>query len=442
MIFSSLQFLIFWSLIVYLNKFNLIRTPLSIGIIGLCFYSFQGVFNFLVLFYIFLVICISHRLIHKTYILIALVLLPLFIIKYLNFILESVFQLDLNISFLSTTVIPPGLSFISFSAIALIYYLKENKEKFDINLSYLYLFPQLIAGPIVRPKELIPQIKFVNKSLNLNKDISLGLFIFSIGILIKVFIADSISDYIDPTFSNLENEKFSKKMIALFLFSQQIFFDFNGYTLMAIGIGKTLGINLPENFNAPYLSSSITNFWKRWHITLSSWIRDYIFIPLGGSRNGVIKNYANILIAMVISGIWHGAGFNFLIWGLAHGLFIVLEKVFGGLRIFHVNIYIKILFTYLIVTLLWLFFRVENLNDIKLFFLNYSFNELLDFNIFLFLLSIFILNYFQKFLTIKFLNNLFNKINKIFAVIFSIATILFCIIISDGSSQKFIYFNF
>ncbi len=442
MIFSSIQFLLFWTLVVYLNKFNIIRSPLSIGLIGLCFYSFQGLFNFLVLFYIFLIICLSYRLIFKTYLLIILTLLPLIIIKYFNFIFTSVLQLDYKIDFLTSTSIPPGLSFISFSAIALIYYLKDNREKFDINLSYLYLFPQLIAGPIVRPKDLIPQIKSLKENLNLYKDITLGIFIFSVGILIKVFIADSISDYIDPTFSNLENELFSTKLIALFLFSQQIFFDFNGYTLMAIGVGKTIGINLPENFNAPYLASSISDFWKRWHITLSSWIKDYIYIPLGGSRNGLFKNYLNILIAMIISGIWHGAGYNFLIWGFAHGLFIVIEKLFNKFKILNINIYIKILITYFIVTFLWLFFRIENLDDLRLFFQNFSFIDLIDINLVFFLFLILLLNYVQKFLTINFLNNIFNKLNRIFCIIFSTSVILVCIIISNGSSQKFIYFNF
>ena len=442
MIFSSIQFLFFWTLIVYLNKFNLIRSPLSIGLIGLCFYSFQGLFNVLVLFYIFLIICLSYRLIFKTYLLIILTLLPLIIIKYSNFIFINVLHLDYEIHYLTSLSIPPGLSFISFSAIALIYYLKDNKEKFDVNLSYLYLFPQLIAGPIVRPKELIPQIKNLKKNLNLGKDITLGVFIFSIGITTKVFIADSISDYIDPTFSNLENELISTKLIALFLFSQQIFFDFNGYTLMAIGVGKSIGINLPENFNAPYLATSISDFWKRWHITLSSWIKDYIYIPLGGSRNGLFKNYLNILISMIISGIWHGAGYNFLIWGFAHGLFIVIEKTLNKLKIFNTYTCIKIFITYFTITFLWLFFRIENLNDLKLFFYNFSLNDLLDINLIFFLFLIFILNYVQKFLTINFLNNIFYKLNRIFCIIFSISLILFCLIISNGSSQKFIYFNF
>ena len=205
-------------------------------------------------------------------------------------------------------------------------YLKNISENSKINLAYLYLFPQLIAGPIVEPKSLIPQLK--KKNLIKLDDIFSGLFIFSIGISIKIFFADSIGSYIDPIFNNLENYDSTKKILALFLFSQQIFFDFNGYTLMAIGVGKTLGINLPENFNAPYLSTSISQFWKRWHITLSNWIKNYVYIPLGGSRNGKYKHYLNIFIAMLVSGIWHGAGYNFIVWGLLHAFFIFFEKIF------------------------------------------------------------------------------------------------------------------
>ena len=442
MIFSSLQFLIFWILIIYLNRINLIRNPFFIGLIGLIFYSFQGILNFLILFYIFLVICLSFRLIFRIYILVTLILLPLIIIKYSEFILKNILHLDYEINYLSSIQIPPGLSFISFSAIALVYYLKNNKEKFDVNLSYLYLFPQLIAGPIVRPNDLIPQIKSLKENLDINKDLSLGIFIFSIGILIKVFLADSIADYVDPIFLNLENELGSKKLIALFLFSQQIFFDFNGYTLMALGIGKTLGINLPENFNAPYLANSVTDFWKRWHITLSNWIKDFIFIPLGGSRRGLFKNCLNILIAMLISGLWHGAGYNFLIWGFAHGIFMIFEKFFKQFKFFNLNIYFKICLTYIFVTFLWLFFRIEQLSDLKLFFNNFTFSDFIDLKLLLFFNVIFILNYLQKFMTIKFLEKIFKKLNKIFCIIFSFSVILVCIIISEGTSQKFIYFNF
>ena len=440
MIFSSLQFLIFWLFAFLISRVQKFNSSIIIGIVGLFFYSFQGYFNFFVLFYVYLIVCIYNNFKKGLFFFIFLILLPLIIIKYLNFILIDVLSLKSGFVFLENLIIPPGLSFISFSAIALIIYLKNNLENFKINLAYLYLFPQLIAGPIVEPKSLIPQIKQIN--LVKFDEIFSGIFIFSVGISIKVFFADSIANYIDPIFSNLENFEFKKKVVALFLFSQQIFFDFNGYTLMAIGIAKTFGINLPENFNAPYLSQSISEFWKRWHITLSNWIKNYIYIPLGGSKNGKLKHYINIFIAMLISGIWHGAGYNFILWGFFHALFIFLEKIFATNYSFIVYRYWKILYTYLLVTFLWLFFRVNNIEDITIFFNDFSLIDLIGINTIYFLFMIFLLNYFQKYITVHSLNKIYHKLNKIFVVSLSLITIIICIILSKGSSQKFIYFNF
>ncbi len=440
MIFSSLQFLVFWFFAFLISRFQKLNSPIYIGCIGLVFYSFQGVFNFFVLLYVFVITSIYSRIKKKLYFFIFLILLPLVIIKYLNFILKDIFKLNFEILYLEGLVIPPGLSFISFSAIALIIYLKNNLESTKINLAYLYLFPQLIAGPIVEPKSLIPQIK--KKNLVLFDNIFSGIFIFSIGISIKILFADSIGNYIDPIFEDLENHEFRIRLNALFLFSQQIFFDFNGYTLMAIGVGKTLGINLPENFNAPYLSTSISEFWKRWHITLSNWIKNYIYIPLGGSRNGKLKNYVNIFIAMLISGIWHGAGYNFILWGFLHALFIFFEKVIN-IKIFDDKFkFIKIIYCYFVVTILWLFFRVDNINDIQIFFLNFSFTNIFDLSFIYFISAIFIFNLFQKYITIESLTNFYKKLNKIFIISMSFILIATCIILSKGSSQKFIYFNF
>ncbi len=440
MIFSSLQFLIFWIFAIIIGRFNISKKPIIIGIIGLFFYSFQGFFNFLVLFYVFLIVCLSKRLKNNIALSSFLILLPLILIKYSTFIIFDIFRFDININFVDNIIIPPGLSFISFSAIALIVYLKKNPETFDISLSYLYLFPQLIAGPIVQPKKLIPQIKYLGQT-NLN-DVFIGVFIFSIGILIKVFLADSFGKYIDPVFADLNRYSFDEKIIALLLFSQQIFLDFNGYSLMAIGIGKTIGINLPENFTAPYLSTSISDFWRRWHITLSNWIRDYIYIPLGGSKNGVKKQYFNIFFAMLISGLWHGAGFNFLIWGFAHALFIVLEKISKNFYFFKTYKFIKILYSYLIVSFLWIFFRIENYSDLTKFFEGFSLEVMFKIEFIYLIFSLAFLNYMQKFITVEFLNKIFNKVNRNLIFALSVILILFCIVMSKGSSQKFIYFNF
>ena len=440
MIFSSLQFLIFWFFAFLISRFKKLNSPLWIGIVGLIFYSFQGFFNFFILFYVYLIVSIYNIIKKKLALFIFLSLLPLLIIKYLNFIVVDILSFGSKIIFLENLIIPPGLSFISFSAIALMIYLKNISENSKINLAYLYLFPQLIAGPIVEPKSLIPQLK--KKNLIKLDDVFSGLFIFSIGISIKIFFADSIGSYIDPISNNLENYDSTKKILALFLFSQQIFFDFNGYTLMAIGVGKTLGINLPENFNAPYLSTSISQFWKRWHITLSNWIKNYVYIPLGGSRNGKYKQYLNIFIAMLVSGIWHGAGYNFIVWGLLHAIFIFFEKIFYFNSSKNFLKFLKIIYCYIVVTFLWLFFRINNIYDLNLFFADFSFLNFLDIKSFFFLIILFSLNYSQKFITIISLKDIYKRINKIFVISLSFILITVCIIISKGVSQKFIYFNF
>ena len=439
MIFSSLEFLIFWIFAFFLTRIEKFNTPIIIGAVGLIFYSFQGYINSIILFYVFLIVSFFNYFKKFIFIFIFLILLPLTIIKYSNFIINELLFLNLNLSYLNNFLIPPGLSFISFSAIALILYLKNNHELNSINLSYLYLFPQLIAGPIVEPKSLIPQLKKIEKADI--KNIFSGIFIFSIGIFLKVLLADSIGNYIDPIFSNLENSNFEIKIYCMFLFSQQIFFDFNGYTLMALGIGKTLGFNLPENFNAPYLSRSITEFWKKWHITLSSWIKNYVYFPLGGSKNGNKKTYINILLAMLISGFWHGAGFNFLIWGFFHGILIILERSLNLNSKYNFD-FIKIFYTYIIVSFLWLFFRLENISEFLFFFTNFSINFFFQIEFILFMITMFSLNYFQKYLTMINLLKIFKKLNLIFVVSLSLSVIFLCIIISKGSSQKFIYFNF
>lgn len=440
MIFSSLQFLLFWVFAFTLSRFQRLNSPLLIGFIGIIFYSFQGFFNSFVLLYVFLITCIFNKFKKNLALFIFLIVLPLLIIKYLTFIIRDLLKINFEILFFENIIIPPGLSFISFSAIALLIYIKSNSENIKTNLAYLYLFPQLIAGPIVEPKSLIPQIK--KNDLASFENIFFGIFLFSIGISIKIFLADSIANYIDPIFDNLQNYEFKIRLAALFLFSQQIFFDFNGYTLMALGVGKTIGINLPENFNKPYLSTSISDFWKRWHMTLSNWIKNYIYIPLGGSKVGKLRNYINIFIAMIISGIWHGAGYNFIIWGLLHALFIFSEKILDIRFLKKRFQIIKIIYSYLVVTFLWLFFRVNEISDIKFFFTDFSSYNFFNFSVLYFILFIFALNYFQKYITLESLNNVFKKINKIFITSMSFILITVCIVLAKGSSQKFIYFNF
>ena len=441
MIFSSINFLIFWFFSLILHRFKFFNTIGFAGIVGIIFYSFQGMLNVAALLSV-AVTCFAFCRTRKYFIFFSLLLFtPLFLFKYLKIL--SFFNIPVP-EFMVTNFInapvPPGLSFATFSAFALLVVCKkfnENVSSLNTITGYLFFFPQLIAGPIVMPSSLIPQLKkFAPVNMN---NILEGVFIFSIGFALKAIFADSIALYIDPIFSNIRNTNFQEIIIAVLLFSQQIFFDFNGYTIMAIGIAHSFNISLPENFNAPYLSTSIGDFWKRWHITLSNWIRDFIYIPLGGSRCSRIRNYINLLIAMLISGIWHGYGATFLIWGFLHGSFIILEKM---LNFNFLPKFLKILFTYILISFLWIFFRVNNFDDLSFVFNFSNIEFLFDQKILLIIILCLLLNYLQKFLTIKTLKSFFINTNKYILITISTFIIIFCIILSEGSTQKFIYFNF
>ena len=441
MIFSSINFLIFWFFSLILHRFVFFNTIGIAGIVGIIFYSFQGISNLAALLSVAATCYVFCR-VRKYFILFSLLLFtPLFLFKYLEII--SFFQIPITefmiVNFINAPV-PPGLSFATFSAFALLVLCKnfdENVSSLKTITGYLFFFPQLIAGPIVMPRSLIPQLrKFAPVKID---NILKGVFIFSIGFALKAIFADSIALYVDLIFSNISNSNFQDIIIATLLFSQQIFFDFNGYTIMAIGIAYSFGISLPENFNAPYLSTSISDFWKRWHMTLSNWIRDFIYIPLGGSKCSKLRNYLNLLIAMLISGIWHGYGMAFVIWGFLHGSFIILEKIF---TFKFIPKFIKILLTYFLVSFLWIFFRVDNFGDLAFIFNFSNINFLFNQKIILIIILCLFLNYLQKFLTINILNKIFNRTNKYILITISIFIIIFCIVLSEGSTQKFIYFNF
>ena len=442
MIFSSLSFIVFWVLALIIHRFPFFNSVGFVGIVGLLFYSFQGWQNTLALITV-AITCYFFSRVRKYFIIFSIIIFtPLFLFKYLEVL--YFFKIDI-VPFLIENFIdapvPPGLSFATFSAFALLVIFKKNYEKNYSSLKtifgYLFFFPQLIAGPIVMPKSLIPQLKKINPT-NF-KGLFFGIFIFSIGFGIKAILADSIAQYVDPVFSNLKNERADTIVISILLFSQQIFFDFNGYTLMAIGIAYSFGIALPENFNAPYLSTSISDFWKKWHITLSNWIRDFIYIPLGGSKCSDSKHYLNLLIAMLTSGLWHGYGLTFLLWGFLHGSFIIFEKIFN---FNFVPKLLKIVATYLLITFLWTFFRVTDLKDLYLIFNSFDTNFILNYKVLFVFIGCLFFNYLQKFLTISFLKNAFKNSNKSILITVSVFLIIFCIILSDGSTQKFIYFNF
>lgn len=292
----------------------------------------------------------------------------LFYFKYLGFLITNLFyvfsiqSVDPN-SF--DVVLPIGISFYTFQAISYLIDAYQGKVKIQKRLDqlalYIILFPQLIAGPIVRYYEIKDQIKERKHSLI---KFSSGVSRFAFGLGKKVLIANVLGEYSEEVFLiPIDKLDLVTAWAGASLYAFQIYFDFSGYSDMAIGLGKMFGFDFPENFNFPYAARSIKDFWRRWHITLSSWFRDYLYIPLGGSRGGKFRTLLNLTIVFIITGFWHGAAWNFLIWGLIHGLFIVIERAGLSKLLSKAPNIVGILYTCPIVIVAWVFFREENLQN-------------------------------------------------------------------------------
>ena len=227
---------------------------------------------------------------------------------------------------------------------------------------FVGFFPQVASGPISKGAELLPQLK-EQRSFNYQQGVK-GLQYLLWGMFLKVVVADRLGIYVDTVYANYVHYSGVTLFVASIFYSFQIYTDFAGYSLMAIGIARTLGVDLINNFRQPYFSVSITDFWRRWHISLSRWLKDYVYIPLGGSRCSKLKCYRNILITFLVSGLWHGANWTFIIWGIGHGLVQVVEKAMGGKLSGKIAYDIpRIIFTFFMVNLLWILFRVPNLQE-------------------------------------------------------------------------------
>ncbi len=289
----------------------------------------------------------------------------LLVFKYAGFIVENINGLlgtrisDPNIP------LPIGISFITFQAVSYVIdvYRKDGcVQKNPASLAlYISFFPQLIAGPIVRYKDIDTQIR--NRIVNYNQILS-GCQRFIIGLAKKMLIANVLGEFVDNVFT-VDFNFWTNGMAWLMIlcYTLQIYFDFSAYSDMAIGIGRMFGFEFKENFNYPYKSLSIREFWRRWHISLSTWFRDYLYIPLGGSKVGKVRLYYNQLIVFLLCGLWHGASWNFVIWGILHGLFLVIERM-GFEKVLDRTIKpIRYAYTILVVMLAWVFFRAETLPD-------------------------------------------------------------------------------
>jgi len=286
----------------------------------------------------------------------------LFYFKYLDFTLSTI-NLIFNSSFtLRNIVLPIGISFFTFQGMSYVidlYRQKVSVQKNPAKLAfYISFFPQLIAGPIVRYIDIETQIN--NRTESVEKFVS-GAQRFIIGLSKKVIIANNIGQIPDMIFAIPAAENtVATAWLGVICYTFQIYFDFSGYSDMAIGLGRMFGFEFLENFNYPYISKTITEFWRRWHISLSSWFRDYVYIPLGGNRKGNV--YVNLLIVFILTGFWHGANFQFIAWGLWHGSFLIIERLLGGREARNKKVIpLRYATTMLIVVIGWVFFRSPGL---------------------------------------------------------------------------------
>lgn len=287
--------------------------------------------------------------------------------KYANFFLDNTnaFLAELGFEAINWTAValPIGISFFTFQKLSYLidlYYEKAKPlERLTDYALYILLFPQLIAGPIVRFNEIADQIRDRQAQLTIDNRLN-GLFRFSLGLAKKLLIADTLGQQVDLAFGEpIAALGAFDAWVVILAYAMQIYYDFSGYSDMAIGIGLMLGFRLPENFNFPYISRSITEFWRRWHITLSNWMRDYLYIPLGGNRKGVPRTYVNLVIVFLLSGLWHGAAWSFVLWGLFHGLFLILDRLFLRRLLQAAGSLPALAFTFFITLLGWVLFRAD-----------------------------------------------------------------------------------
>lgn len=397
--------------------------------------------------------------------------------KYTNFFIESfvdsfrLFGNELEVSTLNI-ILPVGISFYTFQTLSytIDIYRKQLKPTHDVIAfsAFVSFFPQLVAGPIERASHLLPQFY---KTYTFNyKLVKSGLLLMAFGLFKKMVIADRAALYVNQVYNNVDDYGGVGYIYATVLFAFQIYCDFSGYSDIAIGLGRTMGFDLMKNFDSPYISKSFTEFWRRWHISLSTWFRDYLYIPLGGNKKGKIRTYANIFIVFVVSGLWHGAAMTFLIWGAIHGIIIMIEKgtftirkkLFNKLGLQKSNLSNHLFFGFIIFTIVcfaWVFFRANSLSDsfqiINGFFNGVNLGDVFNENIYLIgfkpnefkiitiaILLLFMFEYLHRtYNVIKFLNNQATLFRWSFYLSIVLTIIVFGIY-GDRNIQEFIYFQF
>ena len=367
--------------------------------------------------------------------------------KYTDFLIENfngVFDTSVPLLHLA---LPLAISFFTFQQIAYLVdsYRGETVEYDFLNYAlFVTFFPQLIAGPIVHHSEMMPQFASRWNLVKNYKHIALGLFIFSIGLFKKVVIADSFALTATAGFDQAVTLNFLEAWATSLSYTFQLYFDFSGYTDMAIGAALLFNIKLPINFNSPYKALDIQDFWRRWHITLSRFLRDYIYIPLGGNRKGSFRTYTNLMATFILGGIWHGAGWTFIFWGLLHGLALMIHKFWKSLG-FRMPKLLAWFITFNFINVAWVFFRAKEWDDaIKVLkgMSTFSFTQTTaPLTLYIMFGSIFI-----AFLIVLFTKNSSYYLHKKMTLIYMIgAALLFAYALSKSlrtSSEVFLYYNF
>ena len=397
MVFNSFGFLIFFPIFLLLYKILplKIRWVMMLALSYFFYMSWQADLIYLILF----TTCVSFFCAlgieknpdkpgaRKAYMIVAVCvsLLVLFFFKYFNFLSNTVTSIFGLSEFTLDLILPVGISFYTFQTLSYVIDVYRGtlpaERHFGYYALYVSFFPQLVAGPIERPENLIPQLKTKNP-FTVN-DVTMGLKFMLVGFFKKIVVADQISKYVDAVYNNAgggaQIVNGFTVAVATVLFAVQIYCDFSGYTDIAIGCARVLGIRLMQNFNDPYSAINIKDFWRRWHISLTSWFTDYVYIPLGGSRCKKWRHLMNIMIVFLLSGIWHGAAWTYVLWGVVHGVYQIVgnltakprSKLIAKIGIVEnspIDIWSRRVITFILVCLAWMIFRANSFSDLGVLF--------------------------------------------------------------------------
>lgn len=391
MVFNSFPFLIFFTIVLFLYYVIPIKYRyLVLLLASYYFYGYSNLSHVPLLFLVTLISFVSGKAIssskskkkQKNIVILSASLLIFLLLsfKYQSFIfgnINLVFKTNISID---AIIIPLGISFFILQAISYPIDLYRGDVKEENNFLrfalFVSFFPQILSGPISKSKEMLPQINENHKYES--KNILDGLLIVLYGLFKKVVIADLLAVGVDNVFNNLHDFVGIPLIVAVFLYSLQIYFDFSSYSNIAYGCGKMLGFELNKNFDTPYFADSLKSFWSRWHISLSTWFRDYLYFPLGGNRKGKARSYLNLIIVFLASALWHGGAWTYLMWGGIHALYQIAERQF---KLSFKNNFLNVIKTYLLVTFAWIFFRARTLDDARYVIANmfkFNFNGILS----------------------------------------------------------------